>query len=102
MEILAPVEFSADEIKSMTEKVGGVIVWGGATNIAPADDKLIRVEYPLSLDPSCQLLASRSSWCRLCCYRYPYRGRNQDLECGGGQGHGQGSYRPWSQAGNAG
>lgn len=58
MEILAPVEFSADEIKSMTEKVGGVIVWGGATNIAPADDKLIRVEYPLSLDPSCQLLAS--------------------------------------------
>lgn len=58
MEILAPVEFSADEIKSMTEKVGGVIVWGGATNIAPADDKLIRVEYPLSLDPNCQLLAS--------------------------------------------
>jgi len=58
MEILAPVVFTADEIKSMTEKVGGVIVWGGATNIAPADDKLIRVEYPLSLDPSCQLLAS--------------------------------------------
>ncbi len=58
MEILAPVAFNADEIKSMTEKVGGVIVWGGATNIAPADDKLIRVEYPLSLDPSCQLLAS--------------------------------------------
>ena len=58
MEILAPVEFCADEIKSMTEKVGGVIVWGGGTNIAPADDKLIRVEYPLSLDPSCQLLAS--------------------------------------------
>jgi AMP phosphorylase len=58
MEILAPVEFKADEIKTITEKVGGVIVWGGATNIAPADDKLIRVEYPLSIDPHCQLLAS--------------------------------------------
>ena len=58
MEVLAPVEFSADEIKSITEKVGGVIVWGGATNIAPADDKLIRAEYPLSIDPRCQLLAS--------------------------------------------
>jgi AMP phosphorylase len=58
MEVLAPVEFTADEIKTMTEKVGGVIVWGGATNIAPADDKLIRAEYPLSIDPRCQLLAS--------------------------------------------
>ena len=58
MEVLAPVEFNADEIKTITEKVGGVIAWGGATNIAPADDKLIRVEYPLSIDPHCQLLAS--------------------------------------------
>ncbi|MEL4304843.1 AMP phosphorylase [Methanococcoides sp. LMO-2] len=58
MEILAPVEFDADEIKRMTEEVGGVLVWGGATNIAPADDKLIKVEYPLSIDPHCQMLAS--------------------------------------------
>ncbi|MDY0387912.1 MAG: AMP phosphorylase [Methanolobus sp.] len=58
MEVLAPVEFTAQQIKEMTEKVGGVIVWGGATNIAPADDKLIKIEYPLSIDPHCQLLAS--------------------------------------------
>jgi AMP phosphorylase len=58
MEVLAPVEFSASQVKEMTEKVGGVLVWGGATNIAPADDKLIKVEYPLSIDPHCQLLAS--------------------------------------------
>jgi AMP phosphorylase len=58
MEVLAPVEFSTDEIKSITEKVGGVIAWGGATNIAPADDKLIHAEYPLSIDPRCQMLAS--------------------------------------------
>ncbi|MDK2892130.1 AMP phosphorylase [Methanohalophilus sp.] len=58
MEVLAPVEFSSAEVKEMTEKVGGVLVWGGATNIAPADDKLIKVEYPLSIDPHCQMLAS--------------------------------------------
>ncbi|NJD77081.1 MAG: AMP phosphorylase [Candidatus Methanoperedens sp.] len=58
MEVLAPVEFTADEIKTITEEIGGVIAWGGATNIAPADDKLIRSEYPLSIDPRCQLLAS--------------------------------------------
>lgn len=58
MEVLAPVDLDAREIKRITEKIGGVIAWGGATNIAPADDKLIRVEYPLSLDPHCQMLAS--------------------------------------------
>lgn len=58
MEVLAPVEFSADEIKEITESVGGVIVWGGATNIAPADDKLIKAEYALSIDPYSQMLAS--------------------------------------------
>jgi AMP phosphorylase len=58
MEVLAPVEFTADEIKELTERVGGVIVWGGATNIAPADDKLIKAEYALSVDPYSQMLAS--------------------------------------------
>jgi len=58
MEVLAPVEFSAEDIKELTETVGGVIVWGGATNIAPADDKLIKAEYALSIDPYSQMLAS--------------------------------------------
>jgi len=58
MEALADVNLSVDEIKEITERVGGVIAWGGATNIAPADDKIIRVEYPLAIDPKPQLLAS--------------------------------------------
>lgn len=58
MEVLCPVEFSSQEVKEITERVGGALVWGGATNIAPADDKLIRVEYPLSIDPYYQMLAS--------------------------------------------
>ncbi|MDO9539273.1 MAG: AMP phosphorylase [Methanocalculus sp.] len=58
MEALAPVSFSASELQTMTEKVGGAIVWGGATNIAPADDKIILYEYPLKIDPHGQMLAS--------------------------------------------
>src|SRR5512136_1283053 len=58
MEVLAPVEFSSTEVKRMTEKVGGTIVWGGATNIAPADDRFIMVEYPFRIDAIGQMLAS--------------------------------------------
>jgi AMP phosphorylase len=58
MEVLAPVEFSATEVQQMTEKVGGTIVWGGATNIAPADDKIIAYEYPFRIDARGQMLAS--------------------------------------------
>jgi AMP phosphorylase len=58
MEVLAPVEFSATEVQQMTMKIGGTIVWGGATNIAPADDKFITVEYPFGIDARGQMLAS--------------------------------------------
>ncbi len=58
MEVLAPVSFSALEVQQMTEKIGGVIVWGGATNIAPADDKIITYEYPLRIDARGQMIAS--------------------------------------------
>ncbi len=58
MEVLAPVVFSAEEVQTMTEKVGGVIVWGGSTNIAPADDRIIVVEYPFKIDARGQMLAS--------------------------------------------
>jgi len=58
MEVLANVEFSAREVQEMTEKVGGTIVWGGATNIAPADDRIILQEYPFKIDARGQMLAS--------------------------------------------
>jgi len=58
MEVLAFVEFSANEVHQMTEKVGGAIVWGGATNIAPADDRIIIQEYPFKIDARGQMLAS--------------------------------------------
>lgn len=51
MEALAPVALKTDEIMKVVKEVGGCIVWGGALDLAPADDLFIRVEYPLSIDP---------------------------------------------------
>ena len=58
MEVLTPVSHTAQKIKEIAESVGGTLVWGGSVNLAPADDKIIRVEYPLSIDPKPQVLAS--------------------------------------------
>ncbi|MGD0056734.1 MAG: AMP phosphorylase [Methanomassiliicoccales archaeon] len=58
VEVFAPVEFSSSDLKRIAEKVGGTLAWGGSMNLAPADDLIIRVEYPLGIDPHAQLLAS--------------------------------------------
>ncbi|MFH1836231.1 MAG: AMP phosphorylase [Methanobacteriota archaeon] len=58
MEVLANVDFTIDELKDIVMKAGGCIVWGGSVNLAPADDKIIRAEYALSIDPEGQVLAS--------------------------------------------
>jgi AMP phosphorylase len=58
MEVLCPVSYGATDVKRFVNKVGACIVWGGAINLAPADDKIIRVEYPLSIDAEGQVLAS--------------------------------------------
>jgi AMP phosphorylase len=57
-EVLANVTLTAEEIKQITETVGGIIAWGGGVNIAPADDLIIRAEYPLAIDPYSQVIAS--------------------------------------------
>lgn len=58
MEVLAPVNFSVEELKQALHKVGGYIAWGGCLNLAPADDLFIQVEHPLSIDPRSQMQAS--------------------------------------------
>ncbi len=58
LETIANVTLPGWKIKEITEKVGGTIAWGGGVNIAPADDIIIRVEYPLSIDPYSQVIAS--------------------------------------------
>jgi AMP phosphorylase len=58
MEVLAPVSHKKEEIEKIVNKAHGCMVWGGAVNLASADDRLIRVRNPLSLDPPGMLLAS--------------------------------------------
>lgn len=58
MEVLAKVEFGIDDLKGIVNRTNACIIWGGAINLAPADDKIIRVEYPLTIDPQGQVLAS--------------------------------------------
>ena len=58
METIARVDFSVDELKSIVKKTGACLAWGGSLGLAPTDDKLIRVERLLNLDPESQLIAS--------------------------------------------
>ena len=58
VEVLAPVTHSLDEIKRIVEKIGACLVWGGALNLAPADDLTIKAERALSIDPRGLMLAS--------------------------------------------
>jgi len=51
VETLCPVNLSIEEIKAVVKKTGGCLVWGGALDLAPADDLFIQVEYPLGIDP---------------------------------------------------
>ena len=58
MECLAKVEMPEAKIRQVVKKTGACIVHGGSVNLAPADDKIIEVEHPLSIDAEGQLLAS--------------------------------------------
>lgn len=58
MGTLAEVSLKAGRIYEVIEKTGGCIVWGGALELAPADDVLITVERPMELDTEAQMVAS--------------------------------------------
>lgn len=58
VEVFAQVDFDGNKLRNIAETTGGALAWGGSVNLAPADDLIIRVEYPLGIDPHAQLLAS--------------------------------------------
>ncbi len=58
METLAPVQLDTADIRRVVEREGGCVVWGGAVNLSPADDILIRVERAIDLDSEGQMIAS--------------------------------------------
>ncbi len=58
MEVLARVNVGAEEMKAIVSACNGCLIWGGHVNLSPADDILISVERPLSLDTREQMVAS--------------------------------------------
>jgi len=58
IETVAKVDFSVDDLKKIVKQTNACLAWGGSLGLAPTDDKLIRVERLLNLDPDSQLIAS--------------------------------------------
>jgi thymidine phosphorylase len=58
METLMNVELPLERIYEVVGKESGCLVWGGALNLAPPDDLIIRVEHPLHIDSESFMIAS--------------------------------------------
>jgi thymidine phosphorylase len=58
METLTNVDLDIAAMRRVVEREGGCLVWGGAVQLSPADDILIRVERALEIDTEGQLVAS--------------------------------------------
>jgi len=58
LEVFMPVCLETKDIKKVVAETGGCLVWGGALRIAPADDKIIKVSYPLVMEPYNKMIVS--------------------------------------------
>lgn len=58
LETMTVVNMSVSTMREVVNKEGGCFAWGGAINLSPADDIIIRVERSLDLDPEGQMVAS--------------------------------------------
>lgn len=59
METLANVDLKIGQIKAQAEKIHATLAWGGEKlNLAPADDKIIKISYPLAMEPYSKMIVS--------------------------------------------
>lgn len=58
MEVLSPVSFTMQQIRAIVKKTHACLVWGGGLNIAPADDRIIKLSRPLAVEPYDKMLVS--------------------------------------------
>ncbi|SFM75840.1 thymidine phosphorylase [Halopseudomonas yangmingensis] len=58
MEVLAQVEMPFEQLTEIVHRHRGCLAWGGTSDLSPADDVLISVERPLSIDSPGQMVAS--------------------------------------------
>ena len=58
MEVLASVDMPFAQLTDIVHRHRGCLAWGGTSELSPADDVLISVERPLSIDSPGQMVAS--------------------------------------------
>ena len=58
MEVLAAVDMPFAQLTDIVHHHRGCLAWGGSSELSPADDVLISVERPLSIDSPGQMVAS--------------------------------------------
>ena len=56
--VLMNINFDKEWIEKLVEKTNCCLVWWGGLDLAPADDKLIRVQYPLSMQSKAKVVSS--------------------------------------------
>lgn len=52
------VDLDLNQMAKMVNKFYGCLIWGGSLDLSPADDLIIKVEHPLSIDAQPQMIAS--------------------------------------------
>lgn len=58
MGVLAEVALGPQRLHDVVRQTGACLAWGGALDLAPADDILITVERPMEIDTEPQMVAS--------------------------------------------
>ena len=58
METMTDVSLNLKDIKRVVHQEGGCLVWGGAVQLSPADDLLIKIEKALDFDGEGLMIAS--------------------------------------------
>lgn len=58
LEVVMPIVLPKEKILEVVRKEGACLVWGGGMDVAPADDILINIERPLSLESMDKYLVS--------------------------------------------
>ncbi|MDR0369843.1 MAG: hypothetical protein LBH96_05025 [Candidatus Peribacteria bacterium] len=56
--VLMDINFNQQGIKNLVKKLNCCLVWGGGLDLAPADDKIIKVQYPLSMQSRAKVVSS--------------------------------------------
>ena len=56
--VLMDIEFDKQEVIRLTDKVWACLVWNEKLNLAPVNDKIIKVSAPLGMEPYARMISS--------------------------------------------